>query len=111
MDKRFADNSDIISEISALNSKSATFLIYDRIVPFAKTYLYDVECLKSELKILHKSMNRFKNIKNLKIEDVFLFYNFKYEYEIAFSKTFKLCSIAITIYLCHQLHVNEHLHV
>jgi len=88
LNKRFDDNSDIISGISALNPESITFLTYDTILPFAKAYLGDIECLKSELKILHKSMNRYETKNNL---------NFLKEYEIAFSETYKLCSIAITI--------------
>jgi len=97
LDKRFGENSDIISGISALNPESTTFLTYDTILPFAKAYLGDIECLKSELKILKKSMNRYEIKNNLKIKDVFQFHNFLKEYEIAFSETFKLCSIAITI--------------
>ncbi|CAI6353025.1 unnamed protein product [Macrosiphum euphorbiae] len=54
LDKRFGDNSDIISGISALNPESLTFLTYDTILPFARAYLGDIECLKSELKILKK---------------------------------------------------------
>jgi len=97
LDKRFGDNSDIISGISALNPESITILTYDTILPFAKAYLGDIECLKSELKILHKSMNRYETKNNLKIKDFFQFHNFLKEYEIAFSETYKLCSIAITI--------------
>lgn len=42
-------------------------------------------------------MNRYEARHNLKIKDVFLFHSFLKEYEIAFSETYKLCSIAITI--------------
>lgn len=97
LDKRFGDNSGIISRISALNPESSTLLTYDTILPFAQAYLGDIECLKSELKILHKSMNRYETKHNSKIKDVFQFHNFLKEYEIAFSETYKLCSIAITI--------------
>lgn len=42
-------------------------------------------------------MNRFETKTNLKIKDVFQFHNFLKEYEIGFSETYKLCSIAIII--------------
>ncbi|KAL4132138.1 hypothetical protein QTP88_009345 [Uroleucon formosanum] len=84
LDKRFDDNSDIISDISAFNPESITFLTYDTIFPFAKAHLGDIECLKLELKILHKSVNCYETKNNLKIKDVFQFHNFLKEYEIAF---------------------------
>ena len=87
LDKRFDDNSDIIIEISTLNPKSFTFLSYNTILPFAQAYLGEIECLKSELKILQKSINRYKTKNNLKIKDVFQFHNYFKEYEIAFSET------------------------
>jgi len=64
LDNRFGDNSDIISRISVINLESFTFLIYDTILPFAQCYLVDIECLKSELEILKKSMNRYETKNN-----------------------------------------------
>jgi len=66
-------------------------------VLFVKAYFCDIKCLKLELKVLHKSMNRYETKNNLNINDVFLFYNFLKKYEIAFSETYKLCSIVITV--------------
>jgi len=42
-------------------------------------------------------MNRYETKNNLKIKDVFQFHYFPKEYEIAFSETYNLCFIAITI--------------
>lgn len=96
-DKRFSDNSNIINGISALNPESITFLSYDTIIPFAKAYSCDVGNLKSELNILLKSIQRYEIKNKSKISNIFLFYEFLNSYQIAFSETFKLCSIAITI--------------
>lgn len=96
-DKRFSDNSNIINGISALNPEFLTFLSYDILIPLAKVYSYDVESLKSELNILLKGIQRYEIKNKSKINKIFLFYEFLYSYQIAFSETFKLCSIAITI--------------
>jgi len=73
LDRRFIDNSDIINEISARNLESLKFSIYDTMDFYTKTYLWGIKVLKSELKILHKSMNHYEIKNNLKINEVFLF--------------------------------------
>lgn len=98
LDKWFGDNSDLISGIRALNSESLKVLIcHDTTLLFAQAYLGDIERLKSDLKMYWKIMNRYETKNNLKFKEIFFFYKFLKEYEIAFSETYKLCYIAITI--------------
>jgi hypothetical protein len=44
-------------------------------------------------------MNRYETKNIFKIKDFFQFHKFLKEYEVEFSKTYKLCSIAITIHV------------
>jgi hypothetical protein len=69
--------------------------IYDN--GYFLAYLFYLERLKSELKKLQKSTNRYRRKNNFKIKYFFQFHNFLKEYEISFSETYKLCSIAVTI--------------
>jgi len=66
-------------------------------LPLAQSYNCEIETLKSELKILPKSLQNYENKFTTKINDIFHLYDFLNEYQIAFSELHKLCLISITI--------------
>ncbi|KAF0746429.1 zinc finger MYM-type protein 1-like, partial [Aphis craccivora] len=97
LEKRFDNNSDILNGISSLDPNSKLFLNVSLILPLAQSYNCEIETLKSELKILPKSLQNYENKFTTKTNDIFHLYDFLNEYQIAFSELHKLCLISITI--------------
>lgn len=83
--------------MSALHPNDNAFLSYDAILPLAQNYNSDLESLKSELKLLPKTIKQYQVDKNIKIEDIMQLIDLLEAYKIVFRETYKLSVISSTI--------------
>lgn len=97
MDRRFTDNCEILKGFSTLNPKSIVFLNIDTMRPLLLHYNCDEESAQVEIKLLHKTLERYNKEKGHIIESLTDLTKFLDEYKLAFHEIYKLCCIAITI--------------
>lgn len=98
LNNRFSSHKDLFMGLTCFNPNfKDKFLIFKNIVAFAKHYNSDLELLQSELKILPSTIKKYEVENKIKIENIMQFVDMVEKYKLAFSETYKLTLISITI--------------
>lgn len=94
---RFGNTNTIISGVGALHPNSTAFLRFEVLRPFAEFYNSDINLLQSELNILPNTIKKYEEENGMKIDTIMDFLDLLNIYKIAFSETYKLVVISVTI--------------
>ena len=97
MNSRFSNNDSVLKSIDAFFPLNDSFLCFSVIELLAIHYKSDLEALKTELKLIPRTIKNFEKEKNIKVTSVMNFLDFLEIYQNAFSETYKLCVIGVTI--------------
>lgn len=97
MEKCFGKTSEIIGGVGALHPQSSLFLNFESLTPLARFYNSDINLLKSELNILPNTIKIYEAENGIKISSIMDFLDLLKNYKIAFSQTYKLVVICVTI--------------
>lgn len=97
LDKRFTNNTNILSSISYLHPQNENFLNYEQLKPLALHYNIDLEMFLSEIKILPTTIKKYEIQNNIKIKSLMNLVDLLEKYKIVFNETYKLTILSITI--------------
>jgi len=97
LDKRFTNNSNILSSISYLHPQNEHFLNYEQLKPLTSHYIIDLEMSLSEIKILPTTIKKYEIQNNIKIKSLMNLIDLLEKYKIVYNEIYKLTILSITI--------------
>lgn len=95
--RRWTENNDVLSRMTAFNPRSESFLDICLLKPFAEHYLCDIESNDVERKPIGKVIQRIEAERKSEVKKLLQFVAVLEEFKIAFHELQKLAVIAVTI--------------
>lgn len=97
MNRRFNINSSVLRGVSSLHPQSKSFLDIAELKSLVEHYQCDMDSVEAEIKLLHKTIQRYETQRACVVNNLLEFVHFLEEFKIAFHEVYKLAVIAVTI--------------